>query len=380
MPTRILTAVLLALGLTIGAGIAPAFAVGMQVTVTTPTGTSVILNVESDDSIENVRQKIRDELTTPPEQQLLFFGSTRLEDGQTLADYGVGDGATIRLAYVPASGLGMQVFVRNPSGSSFITLDVYLSDSTENIKTKIENTLGYLPSNQRVYYNGTLMLDGYTLGDYNVQNESTLELIVTAPGALQIVVRVLSTGRLYAIDIDYSDSIENVKTKVQDRTGFPPSQQQLYFAGRLLEDNRTLADYNIQNYNMVTLVAAVPLTWTDATIASFVLGADYADAVAAARQLALPTYAVSAGSLPAGIILDPDGTLSGRPTTVGPYSFTITASRDDGLTIDQAFSGRIGAAAVTAALAATGDDSIPPLALAGLILLLGVALKVRRRA
>lgn len=387
MSARILTAFLLALGLTIGASAAPAVAVGMQITVTTPVGTSVTLNVESDDPIENVRQKIRDELTTPPEQQLLFFGSTRLEDGQTLADYGVGDGATIRLAYVPATGVGMQVFVREPVNGSFLTLDVYLSDSVENIKTRIENTLGYLPSNQRVYYNGALLQDGFTLGDYNVQNESTLELIVTVSGGFQIIVQAVSTGRLYAIDAEPSDTVENVKTKVQDKLGLNPNQQRLYYAGRLLEDNRTLADYNVQRYNLLRLVQAVPLTWTDSSIAPLVQGTDYADSVTAARQLAPPTYAVSAGALPAGITLDPDGTLSGRPTATGPYSFTVTATRDDGLTIDQAFSGTVSAAAAvfaaageTTALAATGDDIIQPLSIAALVLLLGIALRVRRRA
>ena len=386
MPTRLLTAVLLALGLTIGAGVAPAVAVGMQITVVTPLGTSVSLNVESEDSIENVRQRIRDELATPPEQQVLFFGATRLEDGNTLADYGVGDGATIRLAYIPASGVGMQIFVRNPSNEAFITLDVYLSDSIENIKTKVENILGYQPSNQRVFYNSALMQDGFTLGDYNVQNESTLELVVVRTAGQPQIILQTTAGRVYAIDIDYSDSIENVKEKVQDRLGILPSQQLLYAAGRLLEDNRTLADYNIQRNSLIRLIVAVPLAWTDAVIAPFAVGVDYADSVTAARQLAPPTYVVSAGALPAGITLDPNGTLSGRPTTAGPYSFTITAIRDDGATIDQGFTGAVGAEVIvtaageTASLAATGDNSILPLSIAAFVLLFGITLRARRRA
>jgi ubiquitin C len=130
------------------------------------------------------------------------------------------------------------------------SLKVKPSDTFESIKLKIHERQGIPLSQLRLMVSQKGLEDDRTLADYNIQNESTILMtIVELPRS-----NTKSGKDAFTFEVYPSDTIESVKLKIHDKAGIPLLRYlELVFGSKWLKDDRTLADYNLQNGSALVL-------------------------------------------------------------------------------------------------------------------------------
>jgi len=224
----------------------------MKIFVQIIKGKNITLEVEPSDSILNIKEKIQDKEGIPTSEQKLFFNGILLEDHKALSYYYVKKESTLHLITLSIDFSNI-IFVKKVDGSAF-TLMVELSDTIKSIKEKIEEKEGIPQNLQKLFYNGLpLVIDNTTLANNYIQNLSTIHLEIITTKQKIIYIKALD-GNSITIDIKPSDTIFNIKEKIYEKGGIPPSEQDLFFNRTQLEDAKTLSDYNIHNLSTVNLV------------------------------------------------------------------------------------------------------------------------------
>ena len=223
----------------------------MEIHVALPTGDVINLEEEALNTIKHVKEKIQAKEGIQSDQQLLIINtgqrSKELTNDCLLSDCSYDSNSSSQLRLILR--LGMLIYINGKSSP----LEGQPLDTIQNVKAKIENRVNVPINQQTLYFQDKELLDGRTLHDYDIHIESTLYLALTFGGGMEIFIKTL-TGKTITLEVEPSDTIEDVKIKIQYKEGIPIDQQMLMCGGEPLKASHTLFDYNIQEESTLDLL------------------------------------------------------------------------------------------------------------------------------
>lgn len=162
------------------------------------------------------------------------------------------------------------LFVKLPCLSffsfAFAQIDIYLkviktvavkvkkSETIKNLKTMFWEKEGVPEISQELFFAGDQLKDDKTLLDCGIPRNSTLHLFIQDSFGMKIYVEIPSNQKTIVVEAKKQYTVQNIKSMIQALEGIQPDQYSLFHAGKLLEDNRTLALLNLQNVSTLNLI------------------------------------------------------------------------------------------------------------------------------
>ncbi|CAE7454305.1 USP8 [Symbiodinium natans] len=216
----------------------------MQIFVKTCTGKRPPLEVEATDTVGTVKEQICGKEGIPPEQHILSFAGTVLSDGHALTAYHIKAQDTLELERMVSGPKPVSVILQRINGETS-KLEATSADTTEQLKRRIFESCDIPEAEQQLCFQSQRLEDGQKPFEFLSESEHMITLVKVVP-QMTLCIQFLNGGR-HDMCVNCSDTVGQLKEKIQDAHGVPLDQQVLVYAGQQLQDvNKVLGDCNIQ--------------------------------------------------------------------------------------------------------------------------------------
>ena len=205
------------------------------------TGGSIPLEVNWNEPVDTLQTVVHSRGGIPYHFQEMIYDGRVLELGQRISDYRVPDDARIR---VVQRHYEATVFIKTLTGRTII-LRVAPTDTVAMVKGKIEAQEGIPVARQRLIFVGEQLNDHHRLLDYRIEHESAVHLVVRMGDGFQVFVQVPS-GRTMVFEVQPTDTISELKSRIRERGGIPGDVQHLFLDGQELQNESTFREANVQ--------------------------------------------------------------------------------------------------------------------------------------
>nr|GEV87507.1 putative hydrolase C777.06c [Tanacetum cinerariifolium] len=160
----------------------------------------------------------------------------------------------LKLSRTLVYAMAFSLFKEGKGSQTFMTFDERMARLSSVKLSPNDNMVGVAPFNQGLFLNGVWLNDHRrTLSDYNFNADYVLYLAPCFRGKMKISIVNVSTGKTISLEVESSDTIKDVKVKIQNKEDGPADQQTMFLPQNQLEDDSTLADYCIWNGSTIHL-------------------------------------------------------------------------------------------------------------------------------
>lgn len=211
------------------------------------------IKVKRSETIKNLKAKVHWRFGIPESLQLLFFNGDILRNGQRLVDYGIHQDSNV-LHLVLNNFVGIKISVKLPWNPVTMLVEAKAEETVRRIKSIIKSKEGIKLDQFTLVYAGKMLEDdSTTLESLNIESEAAFHVVLNPKNMLSILVKMMPMKEIIKIQAKALFTVSDVKTIVWSIVGTSESDQNLIYDGKILEDDKTLAFYEIEDETVLMM-------------------------------------------------------------------------------------------------------------------------------